>query len=214
VGAVSLASVAENVPSVPTDDLVRASKSLKTRDDFKRSTTMANKVDGEGGRILGTFDAVDGKGIVRMEDMLDTNIEDVWSALTDRSRLARWYGEIEADLRPGGEYRARLLASGWEGSGRVGAFDPPQRLLVRITDSEEPDEQEIEITLTPDGDQTLVVWEERGMPLPYLSAYAAGVQLHVEDLADYLAARERREDFKARWDELHPAYQALEKSRS
>src|SRR6476619_1897712 len=74
VGAVSLASVAEKVPSVPTDDLVRASKSLKTRDDFKRSTTRANKVDGEGGRILGTFDAVDGKGIVRMEDMLDTNI--------------------------------------------------------------------------------------------------------------------------------------------
>jgi hypothetical protein len=96
------------------------------------------------------------------------------AALTDPSRLARWYGEIEADLRPGGEHRGRLLASGWEGSGR----------------------------------------EERGMPLPYLSAYAAGVQLHVEDLADYLAARERRKDFQARWDELHPAYQALEKSRS
>jgi len=52
------------------------------------------------------------------------------------------------------------------------------------------------------------------VPLPYLSAYAAGVQLHVEDLRDHLAARERSEDFKARWDELHPAYQALEKSRS
>ena len=175
---------------------------------------MANKLDREGGRILGTLAAVDGKGVVRMEDMLDTNIEDVWSALIDPSRLARWYGEIEADLRPGGEYRARLLASGWEGSGRVEACDPPQRLHVRITDSEEPDEQEIEVTLTPDGDRTLVVWEERGMPLPYLSAYAAGIQLHVEDLADYLAARERREDFKAPWDELHPAYQTLEKSRS
>ena len=175
---------------------------------------MANKLNGEGGRILGTLDAVDGKGVVRMQDMLDTNIEDVWSALTDPSRLARWYGEIEADLRPGGEYRARLLASGWEGSGRVEACDPPRRLSVRITDSEEPDDQEIEITLTRDGDRTLVIWEERGMPLPYLSAYAAGVQLHVEDLVDYIAARERREDFKARWDELHPAYQVLEKSRS
>jgi uncharacterized protein YndB with AHSA1/START domain len=175
---------------------------------------MASKFDGESGRILGTLDATDGKGVVRMQDTLDTDIEDVWSALTEPSRLARWYGEIEADLRPGGEYRARLSASGWEGSGRVEACEPPHRLLVRITDSEEPDEQEIEITLTPDGDRTLVAWEERGMPLSYLSAYAAGVQLHVEDLADYLAARERREDFKARWDELHPAYQALEKSHS
>ena len=175
---------------------------------------MANEPDTGGGRILGTLESVDGKGVVRMRDHLDAHVEDVWSALTDPSRLAGWYGEVEADLRPGGEYRAHLLASGWEGSGRVEDCIPFRRLLVRIADSEEPDEQEIEITLTPDGDRTVVVWEERGMPVMYLSAYAAGVQLHVEDLADYLAARERREDFKARWDELHPSYQALERSRS
>ena len=56
---------------------------------------MANKLDGEGGRTLGTLDAVDGRGVVRMEDMLDATIEDVWSALIEPSRLARWYGEIE-----------------------------------------------------------------------------------------------------------------------
>jgi uncharacterized protein YndB with AHSA1/START domain len=158
--------------------------------------------------------AVDGKGVVRMEDALDADVDEVWSALTDPARLARWYGEVEADLRPGGEYRAHLLSSGWEGSGRVEACDPPHRLLVRITDSEEPEDQEIEITLTRAGDRTRVVWEERGTPLAYLSAYAAGVQLHVEDLADHLAGHERREDFKARWDELHPAYRALETSYS
>ena len=42
-----------------------------------------------------------------------------------------------------------------------------------------------------------------------LSAYGAGVQLHVEDLSDHLAGRERRDDAKARWDELLPAYQRL-----
>jgi len=47
------------------------------------------------------------------------------------------------------------------------------------------------------------------MPLDLLSAYGAGVQLHVEDLGDHLAGRERRDDAKARWDELHPAYQDL-----
>jgi uncharacterized protein YndB with AHSA1/START domain len=129
---------------------------------------------------------------------------------TDRpSRLARWYGEIEGDLRLGGEYRARLFASGWEGTGRVDACEPPRRLQVRIKDAEEPDEGDIEVVLTADGDQTTVVWEERGLPVDLLSAYGAGVQLHVEDLADHLAGRERREDTKARWDELHPAYQGL-----
>ena len=97
----------------------------------------------------------------------------------------------------------------WEGTGRVEALEPPQRLLVRIKEADEPEEQEMEVTLTADGDQTIVVWEERGMPLELLPAYGAGVQLHVEDLADYLAGRERRDDTKARWGKLHPAYQHL-----
>jgi uncharacterized protein YndB with AHSA1/START domain len=169
---------------------------------------MTSKAAG-GGRILGSLHSADGKGVVRMEDRLDTDIDDAWSALTDPSRLARWYGEVEGDLRLGGAYRARLFSSGWEGTGRVEVCEPPQRLVVRIKDADEPDENVIEVTLTVDGDQTIVVWEERGMPLDLLSAYGAGVQIHVEDLADHLAGRERRDDVKARWDELHPAYQDL-----
>jgi uncharacterized protein YndB with AHSA1/START domain len=163
----------------------------------------------EGGSILGSLGSAEGKGIVRMEDRFDTGIADVWSALTDPSRLACWYGEVEGDLRLGGEYRVRLFASGWEGTGRVEACEPPQRLLVRIKDADEPDENVIEVTLTDDGGQTTVVWEERGMPVNLLSAYGAGVQLHVEDLGDHLAGRKRRDDVKTRWAELHPAYQGL-----
>ena len=161
------------------------------------------------GRILGSLRSADGKGVVRMEDRFDADIDDVWSALTDPARLARWYGEVEGDLRLGGEYRARLFSSGWEGTGRVEVCEPPQRLLVRIKDADEPDEGVIEAVLTADADQTIVIWEERGMSLDLLSAYGAGVQIHVEDLADHLAGRERRGDAKARWDELHSAYQDL-----
>ena len=162
-----------------------------------------------GSRILGSLGLADGKGVVRIEDRFDTDIEDVWSALTDPSRLARWYGDVEGDLRPGGEYHARLFSSGWEGTGRVEACEPEQRLLVRIKDADESDENVIEVTLTADGEHSVVVWEERGMPVDQLSAYGAGVQIHVEDLADHLAGRERRDDAKARWDELHPADQDL-----
>jgi hypothetical protein len=44
------------------------------------------------------------------------------------------------------------------------------------------------------------------MPLDLLAAYGAGVQIHVEDLAAYLAGRERV-DAAGRWAELQPAYQ-------
>src|SRR6266478_3652324 len=76
-----------------------------------------------GTRILGSLRSADGKGVVRMEDRFDTDIDDVWSALTDPRRLARWLGEVEGNLRLGGEFRARVLASGAEGAGRVDACE-------------------------------------------------------------------------------------------
>jgi uncharacterized protein YndB with AHSA1/START domain len=160
------------------------------------------------GRILGTLRSADGKGIVRMEDGFDTDIDDLWSALTDPRRLARWLGEVEGDLRLGGEFRARFFASGWEGTGRVAVCEPPQHLLVLTEQPGQPDEHVIEVTLAADGDQTILVWEERGMPLDHLAAYGAGIQVHVEDLAAHIAGRERG-DADARWGELLPAYQDL-----
>jgi uncharacterized protein YndB with AHSA1/START domain len=165
-----------------------------------------------GDRILGSLGSADGKGVLRMEDRFDTDIDDVWSALTDPRRLARWIGEVEGDLRPGGEFRARWVASGWEGTGRVEACEPPRRLLVTMRDADpqpgQPEETVIEVALSPDDDRTILVAEERGLPLELLAAYGAGVQIHVEDLADHVAGREGR-DTEARWEELYPAYQAL-----
>ena len=82
-----------------------------------------------GKRLLGTLRAVDGKGVIRMEDRYDIDIDDLWSAITDPSRLARWHGEVEGDLRLGGEFRLRVFASGWEGTRRVEACEPPRRLM-------------------------------------------------------------------------------------
>lgn len=154
-------------------------------------------------RILGTLDEADGKGVVRMEDRYATDVDDLWNAITDPARLVRWLGEIEGDLRLGGEYHARYFASGWEGTSRIEVCDPPHRLLVRSQDGT------CEVTLAADGDHTLLVWEERGMPVEYLPAYGAGIQIHVEDLATHVAGREVDPALtKARWEELEPAYRA------
>lgn len=161
--------------------------------------------DNAGIRIIGSLRSADGKGVVHIEDRFDTGIDDVWSALTDPSRLARWLGDVEGDLRLGGEYRARFHASGWEGTGRVEACEPPRRLVVEQAGSEKVGLQVTEITLTADGDQTVLVFEQRGMPLEYLPAYGAGNQVHIEDLAAHLAGHERC-DADARWAELEPAY--------
>jgi hypothetical protein len=58
-------------------------------------------------RILGTLRSDGGDGVVRMEDRFDTDIDDLWSALTDPARLSRWHSRVEGDLRLGGTFRRR-----------------------------------------------------------------------------------------------------------
>jgi uncharacterized protein YndB with AHSA1/START domain len=158
-------------------------------------------------RVLGTLRAADGTGIVRIQDRFDTDIEDLWSAFTDPDRLARWLGKVDGDLREGGEFRAHWFASGWEGTCRVETCEPPHRAVVRTSSPEQP-EGVVEVTLTPDGDQTVLVIEDRGVPLEDIAAYGAGDQVHVEDLASHLAGGEPC-DARTRWQELFPAYQEL-----
>jgi uncharacterized protein YndB with AHSA1/START domain len=160
-----------------------------------------------GHRILGSLRSADGKGVLRIQDRFDTDIDDLWSAVTDPRRLARWYGVVTGELRLGGEFRAQVYASGSDGHGRVDVCEPPRRLLLTM-DPGQPNEQVIEATLAADGGQTVLVFEKRGMPLGHLAAYGAGWQVHFEDLADHVAGRERR-DADARWDELEAVYQDL-----
>ena len=161
-----------------------------------------------GARILGSLRAADGRGVVRVEDHFDTDMDDLWSALTDPIRLAHWIGEVEGDLRKGGDFRAQFVTTGWQGSGRVEACEPPRRLLVRSTAAGESHELVDEATLTSDGSQTMLVIEERGMPLDQIAAYGVGVQLHIEDLAAYISGGERL-DAATRLAGLLPAYREL-----
>lgn len=159
-------------------------------------------------RVLGTLSSADGRGVVRLEDRFDTDIDDLWSALTEPDRLVRWLGEVGGDLSAGGEFHAHYFASGWEGTCRVQECEPPRRFLITTSAPDEPDGA-VEATLTADGDdQTILVIEDRGLPLAAITAYGAGDQIHLEDLAAYLAGRQSG-NFRDRWQVLHPAYQQL-----
>lgn len=159
-------------------------------------------------KLVGTLHALDdGRGAVRVEDVFATDISDLWAACTTPERLARWIAVVSGDLRVGGEFGARFT-SGWEGTGRVEACEPPRRLVVRTRQTGEREDSVVEVTLTPAGDTTVLVIEERGLPVDELAAYGAGWQVHAEDLAADLDGRGRC-DLTARWGELIPAYREL-----
>jgi uncharacterized protein YndB with AHSA1/START domain len=157
-------------------------------------------------KTTGTMKAIDEKrGAVRVEDVYDTDIADLWEACTTPDRLARWIGQTSGDLRVGGTVQATFTST-WAGPLRIEACDAPYHLMLRL----EPgtaDETEVEAWLSEVPEGTLLVVEERGLPLDGLHFYGAGWQAHLEDLAHSLVGE--RSAWKSRWTELTPVYETM-----
>jgi len=157
-------------------------------------------------KLIGSMRRLDDRhGAVRVEDVYDTDIDDLWQACTTPERLARWIGEVSGDLRVGGSINASWTSS-WTGPGRIETCEPPRHLLLTMEPGTD-DETEIEAWLTEEGTKTRLVVEERGLPLDTLHHYGAGWQAHLEDLGRSLQGA--RSVWHDRWTELAPSYEQL-----
>ncbi|MDM7853782.1 SRPBCC domain-containing protein [Cellulomonas alba] len=166
--------------------------------------------------ITGTMRALDEtRGAVRMEDVFETDVEDLWHACTTPERLARWIAEVSGDFRQGGTVQL-LFTSTWSGPATIEACDAPHHLLLTTAPGTD-DEAQVEAWLTPEGARTRLVVEERGLPVEGLHFYGAGWQVHLEDLARSLetdgpvhaggwSAQEPAPAWHARWTELDRDY--------
>jgi uncharacterized protein YndB with AHSA1/START domain len=159
------------------------------------------------------------RGAVRVEDVYDTDVADLWQACTAPERLARWLARVEGDLRVGGVIHA-VFTSSWTGPARIEVCEAPHHLLL-TTEPGTDDEGQIEAWLTEEGAHTRLVVEERGLPLPGLPFHASGWRVHLEDLGRSLrlggpvhpegwSSDAGASAWKQRWQELVPTYQGME----
>jgi uncharacterized protein YndB with AHSA1/START domain len=158
-------------------------------------------------------------GAVRVEDLYDTDIRDLWQACTTPERLARWLAQVDGDLRVGGTVHL-VFTSTWTGPARIEVCEEPHHLLL-TTEPGTDDEGQIEAWLTEEGSKTRLVVEERGLPITHLPFYASGWRVHLEDLGrslevggpvhpDGWSSEAGAPGWKARWEELTPTYQQME----
>jgi len=130
---------------------------------------------------------VEQRSALKREIRVMARPETIFSLLTDPSKIVRWKGtQAELDPRPGGIYRVQfntqeiargkyvdlvpnqrvVFTWGWEGSGAV----PPGSSTV-------------EITLTRDGDGTIVTLEHRDLPEEARAKHLEGWDLYLNRLA-------------------------------
>lgn len=138
---------------------------------------------------------VEERSAIKREIRVAARPETIFTLLTDPSRMVRWKGALaELDPRPGGIYRVQfnsrdtargtyvevvpnrrvVFTWGWEGSGKV---VPPGSSTV-------------EITLTPDGDRTIVTLIHRDLPEAAREEHTKGWDLYLNRLAIAAAGRD------------------------
>jgi uncharacterized protein YndB with AHSA1/START domain len=173
---------------------------------------------------IGTMRALDQKrGAVRVEELYDTDIRDLWEACTSPERLARWLAQVSGDLRVGGTLEMTFTST-WTGPARVEVCDAPHHLLLTSEPGIE-DEAQLEAWFAEEGSQTRLVVEERGLPVDKLHFHGAGWQVHLEDLGrslrldgsmhpDGWSATQASPNWRSRWVELTPDCEVMPVDRA
>ena len=161
----------------------------------------------------------DGAAVITFERRLAHSPERVWSAITDPAQVIRWWGELTADMRPGGDFALRWLntdeesrSSGWRGT--LTEFDPPR--LLETTGvwgaSDEPwgeNNATLRFELTPDGDGTVLRFINTlaKMPDEFRTKTPAGWHWHLDALAGVLDGAPDRKLYDVEgWDPIHELY--------
>jgi len=102
--------------------------------------------------------SVDGDEVVSvlLRRAYGASVQDVWSAVTDPERIARWFMPVSGDLREGGDFQLHGNAGG-----RILRCDPPR--MLRATFGGES--SIVEVRLTPDGDDSTTLELEHTVPI-------------------------------------------------
>ncbi len=134
---------------------------------------------------LGALRADEGRRSIRFERRYAAPPDEVWDALIDPERLARW-------LAPGtiGEHEVELdFGEGGSVTGRVLRREPPTLLELEWRFPGE-DESVVRFELARDGDGTRLVLEHRALDAGRAVGYGAGWHAHLEALRDLLEDRD------------------------
>ncbi len=156
----------------------------------------------------------DGRPVVRFTRLLDMPVQDAWAWLTEPEKLARWLGDVDVDLRPGGVFRiAFQMEAAWM-NGTVLAVEPPRRLSVIWREPWfEADDVVLEFALAPDADGTLLTLTHtfpRGYdPHEYLPGWHEFLDLLEEAIAGHPTPEWSSPERARRWETLKTIYKAV-----
>jgi len=130
-------------------------------------------------------------------------IEDVWSAVTDSERLARWFGSYQGVGVVGGTVALTMTAEedagGEPSTVHIVECEPPGRLLVELPESE-TGSWRIALTLSQEAGTTTLLFEQAVPPEMNMTDVGPGWHWYLDRLAASLVGAPMPD-----WDDYYPA---------
>lgn len=127
-------------------------------------------------------------GVVETEVRIRARPETIYPFWTSADRMRSWMGrDVRLDARPGGEVRIDYNGSDVV-SGSFVELDPPRRLVFTwgweaTGDATPPGSSTVEVTLVPDGDETVVRVRHSGLAAEAVEGHAIGWEQFLPALA-------------------------------
>jgi uncharacterized protein YndB with AHSA1/START domain len=149
---------------------------------------------------------IEGRTLLRFVRQYSTSRADVWSAITEADRTARWSFRAEMEPRVGGALRFDLGEHG-EGAGTLLAWDEPS--VLEYEWGEPGSTWRVRFELSDDGDGGTVLTFDHLLPDPRDPSFAAGWHWHLDRLDVHLAGDTPADVVSdGHFDELLAGYQA------
>lgn len=134
-------------------------------------------------------------------------IDDVWSALTEPERLARWIGRYEGERAPGGTGTFVMTHEEGEHTGSPATIvecAPPRRLVVDTTGPGEI--WRLELDLAEEGGRTVLVFRQWFAADADVADVAGGWHWYLDKLDAEVSGRPGPAAWEAFWAEVGPGY--------
>jgi len=135
-------------------------------------------------------------------------IEDVWSALTEPDRLARWIGKYDGERAVGGTGTFTMTHEEGESAGEpttVVECDPPRRLVIEWV-QQDTDDWRIELDLWAEGGRTQFRFTQLYAADGDVTDFALGWHWYLEKFDAEVRGRSGPADWDTFLAETGPAY--------
>lgn len=148
------------------------------------------------------------KDDVKVQVRVAARPETVFSFFTDPAKVQRWKGRsVEMDCRPGGAYRV-VINDNDRYSGKYLEVKPYTRIVFTFgwegDNPIKPGSTTVEVTLVPDGDDTVVTLIHKGLPTGTEELHGKGWQLYLGRLEKVAVGEDPGPDPNAQGsDQMH-----------